>query len=473
MVSVIKLLLFECYTIEGNNMKQKEEIYKDEKFYKKVIALVFPMALQNLINVGVTATDVIMLGKVGEKVLSGASLGGQVSFILNLFLFGIGSGAAVLTAQYWGKKDTVSIEKILGIALTVAMTVGVIFMAVTLAIPGQVMSLFTNDKEVISYGVQYLKILAFTYPVVTFTATYLNIIKSIERVVISTVVYASSLIINIIINGILIFGLFGAPRLGIIGAAIGTLCARICELIMMLFYVRFRNREVRIKLTYMLHMDSQFFKDFFRYSGPVILNELLWGLGVSANSAIIGHLGSSATAAYSVAQVTRQLAMVIVLGLANATAIMIGKVIGEKREEMAIIYARRFMKLTFVCSLLGSLLVVAIRPLLISGLGFSGQAAEYMRVFLLFLAVHIVFHGLSTTVIVGILRSGGDTRFGMCIDVGTMWGGSILWGFLAAFVFRFPVEAVYAILLCDEILKMPLAFARYRSKKWLKSVTRD
>lgn len=444
-----------------------------EGFYKKVLSLVLPMALQNLINVGVTATDVIMLGKVDEKVLSGASLGGQIPFILNLFLFGIASGAAVLTAQYWGKKDTDAIEKILGIALTAAVTAGFLFAMVTLAIPEQIMGIFTNDKEVMGYGVQYLKILAFTYPVVTFTATYLNIIKSIERVVISTVVYAGSLGINIVINGILIFGLFGAPRLGVVGAAIGTLCARISELIVVVLYARFRNREIRIKLSYMLRMDKQLCRDFLLYSSPVIINELLWGLGVSANSAIIGHLGSSATAAYSVAQVTRQLAMVIVLGLANATAIMIGKVIGEKREDLAVLYAKKFVRLTAICSALGSLLVVAIRPFLISGLEFSGQAAGYMRIFLIFLAVHIVFCGINVTIIVGILRSGGDTRYGMCVDTGAMWCGSILCGFLAAFVFRLPVEAVYAILLCDEVIKIPFAYTRYRSKKWLKSVTRD
>lgn len=450
-----------------------EDGMKEENFYKKVLLLVLPMALQNLINVGVTAADVIMLGKVDEKVLSGASLGGQVPFILNLFLFGIASGAAVLTAQYWGKKDTDSIEKILGIALTIAMAAGFLFAIVTLAIPKQIMGIFTNDEEVIGYGVRYLRILAFTYPIVTLTATYLNIIKSIERVVISTIVYASSLCINIIMNGILIFGLFGAPRLGVAGAAIGTLCARISEAIIVAFYAGFRNKDVRIRMKYMFRMDKQLCRDFLLYSSPVIINELLWGLGVSANSAIIGHLGSSATAAYSVAQVTRQLAMVIVLGLANATAIMIGKVIGEKREDLAVLYAKKFVRLTAICSALGSLLVVAIRPFLISGLEFSGQAAGYMRIFLLFLAVHIIFYGINVTIIVGILRSGGDTKYGMCVDVGAMWCGSILCGFLAAFVFRLPVEAVYAILLCDEVIKIPFAYKRYRSKKWLKSVTRD
>ena len=194
-------------------------------FYKRVFALVIPMALQNLINVGVSATDVVMLGKVGEQVLSGCSLGGQVFFIFNLFLFGTASGASVLTAQYWGKRDTDSIERLLGIVVRLAVTVGLIFMLGSFFFPEQIMYIFTDEPEIVAEGVKYLKIVAFTYPMVALSMSYLNLIRSIEKVVISTVVYGSSLVVNFIINGILIFGLFGAPRLGIVGAAIGTLCA--------------------------------------------------------------------------------------------------------------------------------------------------------------------------------------------------------------------------------------------------------
>ena len=224
-------------------------------FYRKVFALVIPMAIQNLINVGVQATDVVMLGKVSEQVLSGCSLGGQVFFIFNLFLFGVSSGVSVLTAQYWGKRDTDSIEKLTGIVMRLAVIVGLIFMLGSFLFPQYLMLIFTNEPEVIAEGVKYLKIVAFTYPMVALSMTYLNLIRSIEQVMISTIVYGCSLVLNFIINAILIFGLFGAPKLGIVGAAIGTLAARMLELAIMLFYAYFKNHVIRLRLAYFVHID--------------------------------------------------------------------------------------------------------------------------------------------------------------------------------------------------------------------------
>lgn len=442
-------------------------------FNSKVVALVLPMALQNLINVGVTATDVIMLGKVGEKVLSGASLGGQVLFILNLFLFGMTSGAAVLTAQYWGKQDKKSIEKILGIVILLAEIAGCLFMVLTLLFPEPVMRIFSNDPEIVAQGAVYLRIVALTYPVTVFTMSYLNVMKSVEKVVISTIVYASSLAANFCINGVLIFGLFGFPRMDIAGAAIGTLCARILELVIVLVYARTKNHDIKVRAAYIFRPDPVLFRDFMHYSGPVILNELMWGLGYSANAAIVGHLGSSAVAANSVAHVCRQLAQVVVFGLGNATAIMIGKVIGEGRMDLAEEYGRRFVKLSVIGGLLGGLLIVSLRPLIVAGLNFEGQTAEYMTWFLFMMAYYVVAQAVNTDLVVGVFRAGGDTRFGMILDMATMWGGSILLGFLAAFVWKLPVVWVYFILLSDELIKVPFCIWRYRQKKWLKNVTRD
>ncbi|MCM1146163.1 MAG: MATE family efflux transporter, partial [Lachnoclostridium sp.] len=229
-------------------MKSKDD------FYKRVLILVLPMALQNLINVGVSATDVIMLGRVGEKVLSGCSLGGQVFWILSLFLFGSTSGASVLIAQYWGKKDITAIEKIMGIVVLLTVSMGVLFMIVALLVPDRLMSLYTNDAEIIEQAVLYIRIVAFTYPISAFTMAYLNMLKSIERVTISTIIYGSSLILNIIVNAVLIFGLLGFPKMGIQGAAIGTLCARLAELLILLFYIRRFQPEVRVKRKYLFHM---------------------------------------------------------------------------------------------------------------------------------------------------------------------------------------------------------------------------
>ncbi len=443
-----------------------------KEFYKKVFALVIPMALQNLINVGVSATDVVMLGKVSEQVLSGCSLGGQVFFIFNLFLFGTASGVSVLTAQYWGKRDTDSIEKLLGIVMRLAVTAGLIFMLASFFFPARIMYVFTDEPEIIAEGVKYLKIIAFTYPMVALSMTYLNLIRSIERVLISTVVYGLSLLLNFVVNGILIFGLFGAPRLGIVGAAIGTLCARFLELAIMLFYAFFRNRVVRIRLSCFLHPDKSLFRDFLKYSSPVVVNEFMWGAGYSAIAAIIGHMGSSAVAANSVAQVMRQLATVVVFGIGSATAILIGKAIGENKQKEAELYAGRLIRLTVCFGLLGGLLVFLLRPLLIRGFGYTGVTASYMNSFLLMMSYYVVAHSINGTFIIGIFRGGGDTRFGMFLDSGILWGCSILFGFLAAFVWKLSVPAVYFVLLIDEIVKFPLCCIRYRQKKWLRNVTR-
>ena len=443
-----------------------------DNFYKKVLILVLPMALQNLINVGVSATDVMMLGAVGEKVLSGCSLGGQVFWILSLFLFGAASGGSVLVAQYWGKRDTKAIEKIMGIAILFTEIVAVLFMVLSLFFPEQIMAVYTNDPEVAAEGVKYMQILAFTYPIAAYTMTYLNLLKSVEKVVISTVVYASSLGLNVIVNAIFIYGLFGAPALGVRGAAIGTLSARCLELVIVIFYSRYRCKEVRVHPGMIFHPDKILTKDFFYYAYPVIINEVLWGVGYSANTAIMGRLGSSAVAANSVAQVRRQLSMVVGFGVSNAAAILIGKAIGEKREELAEAYAKKFIWLSVVCGVAGSLVVLLIRPFIVGILGFEGMSAVYLRNFLIIMSYYVIGQALNSTMVVGIFRSGGDTKFGMILDMTSMWCCSILLGAVAAFVLKLPVTAVYVILLSDEIIKLPFCFFRYRQKKWLNDVTR-
>lgn len=442
------------------------------EFYKKVFALVIPMALQNLINTGITTADVVMLGKVGEDVLSGSSLAGQIQFILSLIFFGITSGATVLTAQYWGKKDKRTIEKVLGIALRLSIVTGVLFTVITLCFPAQLMGIFTSEQAVIDEGVKYLKIVAWTYLLMSVTMIYLNIMRSVERVIISTIVYLVSMIINIVFNAIFIFGLCGMPAMGIEGAALATLIARVMELVIVLVYAKFMNQDVRLRVGDIFGKNPVLFKDFIKYSAPVIINELIWGAGFSANAAIIGHLNSSAVAANSVAQVTRNLATVIVFGVANATSIMLGKVIGEGKTELAERYAKRFIKLSVVFGFAGAIVILIARPFVVSFLSVSERSANYMGFMLICMSVYVFAQAINTTMIVGVFRAGGDTKVGLYMDAGTMWGGSILCGAIAAFVFKAPVEVVYMIILADEFIKLPLSFIRYKQKKWLKNVTR-
>ena len=442
-------------------------------FYRNVFALVVPMALQNLINVGVTAIDVVMLGKVGETALSGSSLAGQIQFIMMLLFFGITSGATVLTAQYWGKKDTRTIEKILGMGLSVSLVVAAVFTIAALLIPETLMQIYSSDVEVITEGARYIRIVRLSYLCIAVTQVYLNIMRSIERVLIATFVYFMSLVVNVVVNALLIFGLCGFPKLGIVGAAIGTLCARITETVIVLVYARTRNRDVRIRLYDMFHIDRVLLRDYMVYAMPVVLNELMWGLGSSANTAVIGHMGSAAVAANSVAQVARQLATVVVFGISNATAIYLGKTIGERQILHARAYAKRFVGLSLLLGTIGGGIILLAAPVAGANLELTEQAKQYMNFMFFVMSYFTIAQSVNTTMVVGVFRSGGDTRFGLIMDVSTMWGCSILIGAVAAFVLHASVQVVYVILMSDELIKIPICVYRYRTYKWLNNVTRE
>lgn len=445
---------------------------ESKTFYRKTLALVIPMALQNLINVGISSIDVVMLGKVGEKVLSGASLGAQVQFIMGLLLFGVTSGAAVLMAQYWGKRDMRSIETVFSIAVKIALAAGVLFTIAALAVPQVLMSFFTNDDEVMANGVLYLRVVCVSYIPNALTMIYLNSIRSMEKVGIGLVTYLFSLVTNIIVNALLIFGYFGFPKLGVVGAAAGTVAARIVEFIIVLIYDKKFNDVFTFRLKYLKIKNKGLESDFLKISAPVIANELMWGLGLSTMTAITGHLGSAATAANSVAQVCRNLATVIAFGVANAAAVMIGKVIGEGNKSLAKIYGGRFIKLSIGTGIFGSLVILCARPVILSVLVLSDDARELLSIMILIMSYYVIAQAYNTTLIVGIFRGGGDTRFGFFLDVAFMWGISIIIGYIAAFVLGLPAASVAFILYCDEVLKIPVSTWRYKTYKWLNDVTR-
>ena len=273
-------------------------------------------------------------------------------------------------------------------------------------------------------------------------------------------------------NSIFIFGLFGLPAMGVSGAALGTLCARILEVILTAGYARLFNKEIKLRPKYILYTDRVLFRDFMKYALPVIANEVMWGLGTAANTAILGHLGSAAVAANSVAQVARQLATVVSFGLSSAAAIYLGKTIGERKLEHARAYAKRFILLSLVMGLLGGLVILAVSGPAAAALSLTDTAKSYLRIMFFVMSYFVIAQAFNTTMVVGIFRSGGDTRFGLIMDVSTMWGCSILLGFIAAFVLKLSVPAVYVILMSDEIIKIPISLRRYRSYKWLKDVTR-
>ncbi len=446
---------------------------KTKMFYKSVFALVLPMALQNLIDVGVTAADVLMLGNVSEAALSGSSLGGQVWFVLSLILFGTASGASILTAQYWGKKDVVTIERVIGIALRFTLVISTLFTVMVAVFPERAMRLFTQEPEVIAEGVKYLRIVVWTYIPLTFSMIYLNIMRSVEKVAIATMIHLLGLIINVALNAVLIFGLLGFEPMGITGAAIATAIARFVQVAVAMIYSLQKKTLLHIRIKYILGRSGVLFRDFLRYSLPVVFNELMWSLAVSMNTSIIGHLGKAAVSANSVAQTTRQLAMVVGFGISNATAILLGKEIGEGKMEEAERNSKRFIALSLIFGTLGAAVVLCVIPIAPSFLDFSEEALGYLKVMLIVMSYFCVAQCLNTTLVVGVFRSGGDTRFGVCVDVGVMWCITIPFAALAAFIFKWDVRIVYAILMSDELIKIIPIMLRYRSKKWLKNVTRD
>lgn len=445
---------------------------ESKNFYRRTSALVIPMAIQNLINVGISSIDVIMLGKIGEKVLSGASLGAQVQFIMGLLLFGVTSGASVLMAQYWGKRDMRSIETIFALAIKTAFVTGVIFTLAAFIAPQVLMSLFTNDSEVRANGALYLRIVCLSYIPNSLVMVYLNSMRSMEKVVIGSITYLSSLVTNTVVNLLLIFGYFGLPKLGIMGAAIGTVAARFVEFIIVIIYDKKFNDVFTFHFEYLKIKSKELTSDFLKISSPVIANELMWGVGLSTMTAILGHLGSATTAANSVAQVCRNLATVVAFGVANSAAVMIGKVIGEGNKERAKEYGKRFIKLTIITGIAGSIVILCVRPVVLSVLTLSDDARKLLSVMLLIMAYYVIAQAYNTTLIVGVFRGGGDTRFGFFLDVTFMWGISIVLCFIAAFILELPAIIVAFILYFDEIIKIPFSTWRYKSYKWLNDVTR-
>ena len=326
----------------------------DRAFLRMIFTLVLPIAVQQLINACITSTDIMMLGRVSESAIAGVSLAGQVSFLLNLILIGISSGASILCSQYWGKKDLRSIEELMGFSLCAGLFVSVIFTVTAFCAPLSVMGLFTSDPVIANQGAQYLRIVCFSYPLNCCTFIYLSIMRSMEHVKISSIIYLFSLLINVLLNYIFIFGHFGSPVLGTAGAAAGTCGARLSELLLAWIYEEKYNRTARFHLRNLYVKNIALVRKFFHFALPVLMNELAWGLGYTVLASIIGHLGQNIVAANSINTVLRQLSMIFSTGLASAAAIITGKTIGEGNRPLVLNYSRNFIKLSVVFGCLGA-----------------------------------------------------------------------------------------------------------------------
>ncbi len=449
-------------------------IIHEKSFYKSLGKIAFPLALQNLISVGVAMTDTVMLGQLGETAISASALANQLFFIFTFILFGLSGGSIVLSAQYWGKGDKITISKVMGITLRFSISAGIIFTLIGLIFPTQFMTLYTKDPEVIAAGVSYLHYVAPSYILSSVTVIYLAIMRSMENVRISLCTSSTSFIVNVILNAIFIFGLWGAPKMGVAGAALATLIARGVEFTIAVVYVTFLNKNFHFYFHHIFTNDKALFKDYFKYSGPVILNESLWGAGISVQAAIIGNLGKYASAAANIVGVVQRLTTVLIFGVCDSATVILGKKIGAGDEKGAKAAANTFLMLSGCLGVFSALLVGVIGNAAVSAGIFTMTATTegYVRIMLYGAAVFVFFQAISATNIVGIMRAGGDTRAAMLIDVTTLWFVSLPVGLMAGYFFKLEPPFVYLCMSCDEMLKVFICLWRYKSGKWLHNVTR-
>lgn len=445
---------------------------ENKRFYSQIFKLVLPIIVQNLLSVAVNSADVVMLNYVGQSSISAVSLASQYASVLFMVYYGLGTGATMLCAQYYGKGDYQAIRIVEGIAMRFSIIISTLIAIAAVSIPEVMMKVFTNDAELIAIGASYLRWVSIAYLCWGVIEVYLSVLRSIGRVSISTCLNVMAFILNIFFNAVFIFGLFGVPKLGAMGVAIATSLSRVIELFGCFIVSRYM-RDVKLKFKYMFLKNKMLLKDFIHMALPALGNDVAWGLAFSMYSVIIGHLGNDAVAANSFVTVVRNLGTVFCFGIASAGGILVGNVIGEGDMKRAKAYASKVVRLTVVTGAIGGLIILAVMPLVLNVASLSEQAMHYLKYMMMINSYYVMGAAVNTTLIAGIFRAGGDSRFGFVCDVIDMWVYAVPLGFFAAFVLKLPVMWVYFLLCTDEFVKWPWVIRHYRSGKWLKNITRD
>ena len=440
-------------------------------FYRKLWGLVFPIAIQNLMTALVSASDAFMLGFVSQTSLSAVSLATQIQFVHNLFMLALTIGATTLAAQYWGKGDTDSVEEILAIVLKISMAVSVVFFIAAMFFSGFLMRIFTNDIRLIQAGIPYLRIVSVSYLFMGFSQIYLCIMKNSGRTAKSTIYGSVAVVINIGFNVIFIFGLAGFPAMGIAGAALATTVSRALELLLTI-YENMHRSLVCVRLKYIRNSSKKLKKDFWHYTTPVLGNELVWGCGFTMFSVIMGHLGSDAVAANSVANILKNIIACVCNGIGIGAGIIVGNELGKGEMERATEYGNRLLKLAVFAGAVSGLILLAVSPVLRIFTGsLSAQAHSYLKNMMYICTYYMIGKSVNATVIAGVFCAGGDTKFGLKCDAVTMWVILIPIGMITAFVLKLPIMVVYFIISMDEIIKLPAVYRHYKKYNWVRNLT--
>lgn len=443
----------------------------DREFYHKLGRLMLPISLQTLLLATVGASDAAMLGKVSQNAMAGVSLATQIAFVHSLFMETLVFGATVLNAQYWGKGDRKTLEKVFSLILRYSVIISLLFTLAAFLVPETLMRIFTPEEALIAEGISYLRIVSLSYLLTGISQCYLCSMKTSDRAATSAVISGISVFVNIGLNAIFIFGLLGAPAMGAAGAALATTLTRALELILVLADSFFKD-HIRPDLRGLIHGDRTLEKDFWHYSFPIFINEMVWGGGTTIYSIIMGHLGGDATAANSIASVVKNLTVCLCRGIGSGGGILLGNIMGAGKLDLAKVYGRKLCILSIFCGFVTAAIIILCGPFLLSFMVLTETAQQYLIGMLYICALNMMGASINVTVVVGIFNSGGDTRFDAISVFLSMWLFSIPLALASAYWWDLPVLVTYFILSMDEVIRLPWVYRHYKKYKWIRNITR-
>ena len=448
------------------------ELTKDKSFFKNFFSLYVMIVLQNVIILGVNLVDNIMVGSYNEISLSGVSSVNQIQFVFQQITMGLSDALVVNASQYWGQKRTAPVKSLAAGALTVGIGVGAFLFVAATFFPRQMVGIFTPSKAIIDEGVKYLGIIKYTYLVFAVTNLLLALLRAVETVRVSFYISIVTFVVNCSINYVLIDGKFGAPEMGVRGAAIGTLAARILELIIVILYLAFKDKKLHLKLAELLHPEKPYYTDYFKRFGYFVTVAAMFGVSTALQTVILGHLNDSAIAANSVASTLFQVLKVASVGAASATAVIIGKTIGTGETHKLKGYVNTLQLMFVGIGLITSALLFVLRFPILALYDLEPATKAMAEQFILVLCITCIGTSYQMPVNIGIIRGGGDSKFVFINDLISIWGIVLPTSFLAAFVWELDPYIIVFLLNADQIFKCGAAFIRCQSYKWIKKLTR-
>ncbi len=450
-----------------------KDLKAERGFYRALVSVSGPIMLQNFLISSLSFIDTLMIGQLGSVQIAGVGLANQVFFLTILFFFGIGSGASIFIAQYWGKGDTASIHAAMGVALTTSFIGAAAVSTVSMLLPHHVMSIFSTDPQVIELGASYLRIVALSYLFTSISFIFSTSLRSMRMAKYPLVSTACSLTVNVLLNYLLIFGKFGFPAMGVRGAALATVISRGLELVIILSLTYGKRTPAAGVLRVFFSYDRKFVKKFFRTAFPVICNELVWSLGMVVYKIVYARMGTEVIASANVSEAIQSLFFVIYIGTGNGSAVLIGNKIGSREYDTARRYARRFLLLPVLAGLFIGILMAICAPLVTRAFNIEQEIIQITIRSLRVLALLIPIRGLTIHLIIGVLRSGGDTTFSFILELTSVWGIGVPIVLFAGLVLNLPIYYVYLLLGFEEVFKAAAGILRFRSGKWLNDLTED